>query len=92
MTFSERLTRVRRDGNLTVADLARWFDRSYQTVRGWAAGTCEPGGPPMDQEHAEQLLVLLEGLVGRKQHFPVARMMPRDRIAYLRLIRVELLG
>ncbi len=28
-----------RQGNLTVADLARWFGRPHPTVRGWTNGT-----------------------------------------------------
>ena len=92
MTFGQRLQRVQKGGNLTVADLARWFDRSYQTVRGWRDGKCEPGGAPLDREHVEALLKLLEGMVRRKHKFPVPRLSQRDRITYIRDIRERLLG
>lgn len=92
MTFARRLAHVQKSGNLTVADLARWFGRSYQTVRYWANGTSQPGGAPMDREHAEELLRLLEGMVKKKQRFPVPRLSPAKRIEYIQDIRVRLLG
>ena len=90
MTFAARLKKVQRAGNLTVADLARWFDRNYQTVRGWRNGDCEPGGAPMDREHALELLSLLEQMVKRKQKFPVPRLSPIERVAYIQELRDRL--
>lgn len=87
MTFASRLKKVARSGNLTVADLARWFDRPYQTVRCWLTGASQPGGGPMDREHAEELLALLEGMVARKNKFPVPRLSPSQRVAYIQDLR-----
>jgi hypothetical protein len=35
MTFQKRLQRVMRKRGMRVADLARWFDEPYTTVREW---------------------------------------------------------
>ena len=90
ITFSARLKKAQRAGNLTVADLARWFDRNYQTVRGWVSGACEPGGAPMDREHALELLGLLEQMIKRRQKFPVPRLSPIERVAYIQELREQL--
>ena len=86
-TFQQRLKSCAQVGNLTVADLARWFDRPYPTVRTWCENGIEPGGGPIDKQHAESMLALLETLVRQKQVLPVPRMAPRDRIKYLSDIR-----
>lgn len=43
MTFQKRLQKCMRAGNLRVADLARWFDCPYTTVREWVLFGREPG-------------------------------------------------
>lgn len=85
--FAQRLLACQRGGNLTVADLARWFDRPYQTVRSWIEGGSEPGGGPLDREHAHGSLASLEGLIRKKKGFPMPRMSPKDRGKYLEGIR-----
>jgi hypothetical protein len=86
-TFQQRLRACERGGNLTVADLARWFDRPYPTVRSWMTDGIEPGGGPIDKEHAESMLALLETLIKQKRGFPVPRMSPHARIAHLEYVR-----
>lgn len=40
-----RLLQCQRQGQLTTADLARWFGRPYHTVRGWLEHGYQPRGP-----------------------------------------------
>ena len=80
--LDQRLKDVQRRGNLTVADLARWFDRPDPTVREWCKGR-EPTGAPLDVEHVYELLKLLETLIRKKLNFPVPRLSASKRKAYL---------
>ena len=91
-TFQQRLKACQRGGNLMVADLARWFDRPYPTVRTWVQDGIEPGGGPIDKEHALSMLGLLETLIRQKNGFPVARMSPAKRIEHLAGVRAALLA
>lgn len=86
-TFQQRLQACQRGGNLTVSDLARWFDRPHPTVRGWVQKGLAPSGAPLDVEHAHSMLGLLEMLIRRKKGFPVPRLPPSRRIAHLAHIR-----
>lgn len=85
-SFQKRLEDCQRQGNLRLSDLARWFDRPYQTVRSWLAGS-EPSGGPIDVQHANALLSLLEELIRKKRGFPVPRLSPQQRIEHLQSIR-----
>lgn len=85
-TFAQRLQRAQRSGNLTVADLARWFDRPYPTVRCWINGA-SPGGGPIDQEAVLSALQLLEVRIRTKQGFPLGRMSPKERVAKIMKMR-----
>ena len=60
MTFQARLRRVLRDGNLTVADLARWFGRKDATVRAWVNSGYGPRGGYRDQVYIQDRLNELE--------------------------------
>ena len=62
-TFQQRLQRCRERGNLTVADLARWFDRPYTTVRSWLTEGWKPGDGPVTQARMEERLARLEAVV-----------------------------
>lgn len=59
--FAQRLERIKREGNLTTADLARWFNRPHPTVSGWCRG-----GPigrelaPLDAAYVTAQLARLE--------------------------------
>ncbi len=86
-TFGQRLAACQRDGNLTVADLARWFERPYPTLRSWVENGIEPGGGPIDKQHAANLLGKLESLVKNKKGFPIPRLPPSERIEHLQRIR-----
>ncbi len=87
MTFQKRLIAVMRDGNLRVADLARWFERPHSTVRSWVQDGYEPSGGPIDRNMVFIQLGFLEKEVRRSKLFPVPRLSPTKRIAYLNEIR-----
>lgn len=90
-SFQKRLVAVQRAGNLTTSDLARWFDRPHSTLRAWIEEGKQPGGGPIDKEHAQALLGLLETLVKQKKGFPVPRLSPRKRIEHIQHIRDKFL-
>ena len=85
-TFSERLRRVMLDGNLTGADLARWFDRPDPTVRSWINGI-NIRGAPLDNAYVEAMLGKLEKLIKTGSVLPVPRMARGKRLAYLAELR-----
>lgn len=87
LSWRDRLLLVQRDGNLTVADLARWFDRPSATLHHWIKHDRQPGGGPIDREHAHQLMKLLETLIAKKWGLPVPPLHQRERIAYLKQLR-----
>jgi hypothetical protein len=78
---------VLRQGNMTTADLARWFDRPHATVSTWVNDNRRPSGTPGDMEHIFALLDVLENLIARKQGFPVPRMGAKGRKVYLAKVR-----
>ena len=80
--FKDRLHLAMAGGNLTMMDLARWFERPHPTVRQWCRGVTM-SGPPQDQEMILALLTRLEIAIRYKKGFPVPRLRPRDRRAYL---------
>lgn len=90
-TFQKRLQACQRAGNLTISDLARWFDRPRPTVRTWVEDGNKPGRGPLDAAHAEALLGLLETLIARKRGFPVPPLSPQKRIEHLKHIRQKVL-
>ena len=61
--FQQRLRRCVERGNLTVSDLARWFDRPYATVRCWFVVGREPAGGPVTARRAYERLAALEQVV-----------------------------
>lgn len=72
-----------RDGNLTIADLARWFKRTHPTVGSWVRDGSEPGGGPLDVESVMKTLDQLEKMIKASSKFPVPRLSPQARIAYI---------
>ncbi len=82
-SFASRLQAIMRDGNLTGADLARWFDRPDPTVRGWISGDHDLSGPTLDVAYVEAQLAKLEKLLLQNKGLPVPRMVPRKRIEHL---------
>lgn len=64
-TFQQRLRACVESGNLTVADLGRWFGRPYATVRSWLHDGWEPAGGPVTVRRVETKLQRLEGVVSR---------------------------
>lgn len=72
-----------RDGNLTIADLARWFNRTHPTVGSWVRDGSEPGGGPLDVLSVMRELAHLEKTIATSSKFPVPRLSPQARIAYI---------
>ena len=62
MTFQKRLQRAMRRRNMRVADVARWFDRPYTTVREWVLHGRVPygDGSAADWKRIEKRLIALE--------------------------------
>jgi hypothetical protein len=85
-TLQDRLIWAQQNGNLTMMDLARWLERSHATVRQWVKGV-QLGGAPQDNETVNFLLTRLEVAIRYKKGFPVPRLRPRDRRAYLLKVR-----
>lgn len=83
----QRLQAVLQKGNLTVADLARWFVAPYHTVGGWIKGGFEPRGAPQDVQHIMALLGLLEALIKTRSGLPVPKLSRVERGTYLKKLR-----
>jgi len=83
MTFQARLRKCMQNGNLTIADLARWFERTHPTVGSWVRDGSEPGGGPQDAIDVMADLDRLEKLIAASSKFPVPRLSPQARIAYI---------
>jgi hypothetical protein len=92
MTFQARLRKCMDRGNLTVADLARWFDRPHPTMRSWVENGVEPAGGPLDAAMAQATLDKLEKMIAKNSKFPVPRLSPQKRIAYLKELRAIATG
>ena len=60
MTFQARLKQAMRQGNLRIADLARWFGRRHSTVRGWVVDGRAPAGTEADVRALTSALGVLE--------------------------------
>ncbi len=60
MTFQKRLKTAMRRRNMRVADVARWFDRPYTTVREWVLNGRTPDGTGRDRRITEKKLEALE--------------------------------
>ena len=88
-SFAHRLQAIMRDGNLTGADLARWFDRPDPTVRGWIKGSHVLGGAQLDVAYVEAQLNKLERLLKKKRGLPVPRMTPTKRIEHLQALKAR---
>jgi hypothetical protein len=85
--FAPRLSVCMRRGDLRTADLSRWFDRPYATVRQWIVEEREPSGSPGQIKELYDALSLLEQAISNKK-FPMATVLkPMARIAYVRAVR-----
>lgn len=74
MTFRDRLQAAMQNGNLTIADLSRWFEVPYQTVRGWARDGHEPGGGPIDCAFVYAKTDKLERAIRKREGLPLPRL------------------
>ena len=86
--LAARLSRLLDQGNLTVADLARWLERPHPTVRGWVMGG-RLGGPALDTAFVLARVKLLEDRLRKKRGLPVPRMSARKRIVYMEGLRTQ---
>lgn len=83
--FTRRLRTTMRNGDLTVADLARLFDRERRTVSSWVHDGRLPTGARADE--AGKRLREIEVDIFHKRGFPVPfYLSKRDRTAYIRLL------
>lgn len=71
--FSARLNSCMQDGNLTVADISRWFCRPHPTVRGWIRNGFDPRGGPHDVEYLFSMLDALESTIKKRRDLPLKR-------------------
>ncbi len=59
-SFNTRLKRCMKRRGMRTADVARWFDRPYTTVREWVLYGREPSGTTGEQRQVERRLLKLE--------------------------------
>jgi hypothetical protein len=91
LSFAARLHSTLSQGNLTVADLSRWFDRPHPTVRGWIKNGFDPRGGPHDVAHVHALLEALETLIRKRRDLPLKRGISRaTRIAHIEGLRRDI--
>jgi transposase-like protein len=91
LSFTERLQRCMTRGQLTVADIARLFDRERRTVSDWVHKGRLPTGA-REQEALDRLLQL-EQAIRQKRGFPVPlRLSKRNRVKYVQLVGEGKLG
>lgn len=84
-SFTERLQTCMDRGDLTVADVARLFDRERRTVSDWVHHGRLPTGARAQE--ADDRLTELEAAIRDKRGFPVPlRLSKRDRVKYVELI------
>ena len=83
--FTRRLKKAMRDGDLTVADLARLFDRERRTVSDWVNNGRLPTGARADEAH--NTLSELETQIRKNLGFPVPfYLSKRKRTGYIELL------
>jgi hypothetical protein len=59
-SFQVRLKKCMKRRNMRTADVARWFNRPYTTVREWVKHGRQPDGTEKDRRVVERRLVTLE--------------------------------
>ena len=83
--FTRRIIWCKEHGHLTVADLARLFDRDARTVSDWVRKSRIPVGARVDD--ALKRLAYLELSIKLKRGFPVPiYLSKRNRTEYIRLL------
>jgi len=89
MNITKRLNKVMVEGNLTIIDLARWFNRPFATVRGWIRGR-DMRASPQDAGLVIERLKVIERRIRKRAGLPVPQFEPNGkmradsmRIAYL---------
>lgn len=90
ITFQSRLKSCLANGNLTVADLSRWFGRPHPTVRGWIENGFDPRGGPQDVARIYKLLDILEGFIKRRYRLPIPQLKRQQRIELVEELRRDI--
>jgi hypothetical protein len=89
--FASRLNSCMSDGNLTVADISRWFCRPHPTVRGWIKHGFDPRGGPHDVSYIHAMLDALETIIKRRKDLPLKRGISRAaRIRHIEGLRRDI--
>jgi hypothetical protein len=85
MNFTTELRKAKKGGDLTISDLARWFDRPRATVHTWLAGRT-PTGPAAVVARSD--LLRLQWAIEEDHGFPVPpRLVHRHRVKYITDVR-----
>lgn len=83
--FTLRLKRVMTRGDLTMADIARLFDRERRTVASWVHDDRQPTGARARETFSR--LIKLEKDVKARLGYPIPlKLSKRDRAEYVRLL------
>ena len=83
MDLHARLQRLMAEGNLTVADLAKWLGRPYATVHSWVVAKRNVRGGTLDRHLIDARLGLAEKLLRKQEGLPVPPLNLQGRIAYV---------
>lgn len=70
-SFTYRISRCVKRGDLSRADLALWFGRPYTTIRSWVELERIPNPDTPPGREAHRLLVLLEQAIEHDVRFPI---------------------
>ncbi len=86
--LQKKLRWILTEGNLTIADLARWLDRPHATVTNWMRG----GNirlAPFDADKTWKTLNDLQSRISQKDGFPIPTMPFWDRREYIMKMREQ---
>ena len=84
--FSDRLTKLMEQGNLTAADLATLLQTSDSTIRGWVNDHRYPRLTPHDRDALFKRIHRLEDLLKGKKGLPIPRCALKIRQAHIRAL------
>jgi hypothetical protein len=87
MSTAKRLRWIMARGNLSVADLSRWFGYPHATVRGWVEGGRIGLAAEMDRMYIYSEMGNLERRIKAKDGLPVPRLKVSERLEYLQRLK-----
>ena len=89
--FCERLNKAAPKGDFTVADLSRWFDRSYHTIWFWVNKGVKPRGSKGQKKIIYGWLEKLEQAVASNPKLPIPPTLNQfERVEYVEKLRHDL--